>query len=156
MKANRALQPLGRLVGTWRTLGKHPYFPGRTFHGRASFEWIESGAFLVMRTRINETESGIPSGVAIFGTDDADDACFMLYFDERGVARKYDVAIDEHGVTWTRDAPGFSQRFRVTLARDGRSMEGRGEMSKDGATWEKDLDLDYTRTQETSSSAFEP
>jgi hypothetical protein len=112
------------------------------FRGHASFEWIEGGAFLVMRT---SGEDPIPAGVAIFGTDDADTRAYMLYFDERGVSRKYDVEIHEHGLTWSRDAPDLSQRVRITISREGRTMEGRGEMSKDRGPWEKDLDVDYER-----------
>jgi len=41
-----------------------------------------------MRSEIDEP--GIPSGVAIVGSDDATGEYFMLYFDERGVSRKYD------------------------------------------------------------------
>ena len=43
--------------------------PGKTFHGRATFSWIESGAFLLCRSHIDEPE--IPDGVAILGTDEA-------------------------------------------------------------------------------------
>jgi hypothetical protein len=143
VKPNPALGPLHRAIGAWRTTGHHPYLPGRTLHGRASFEWIEGGAFVAMRTRMDDPE--IPAGVAIFGTDDDAQRASMLYFDERGVARKYDVEIRDEGFTWSRDAPSLSQRFGVTFA-DG-AMRGRGEMSKDGVAWEKDLDLDYARIE---------
>jgi hypothetical protein len=143
VKPNPALARLGRAVGTWTTIGTHPYLPGRTLHGWAPFEWIEGGAFLVMRTKMEDPE--VPAGVAIFGTDDEQGGAFRLYFDERVVSRKYDVAVYEDGFSWSRNAPGFSQRFRITIGRDGRTMEGRGEMSRDGSSWEKDLDLSYAR-----------
>jgi hypothetical protein len=38
-----------------------------------------------------------PEGFAFFGTDSDDETCTMLYFDERGVARRYDVAFHESG-----------------------------------------------------------
>src|SRR6266704_202888 len=69
LKPNPALKALEGLVGRWETLGTHPYLPAKTLHGRATFEWIEEGAFLMMRSEIDEPE--IPSGVAIFGSDDA-------------------------------------------------------------------------------------
>ena len=81
LKPNPALKALEGLVGRWETLGTHPYLPAKTLHGRATFEWIEEGAFLMMRSEIDEPE--IPSGVAIFGSDDATGDFFMLYFDER-------------------------------------------------------------------------
>jgi hypothetical protein len=88
----------------------------------------------------------IPEGVAIFGTDDADDTGTMLDFDVRGGARRYDVALHANGFTWSRDAPKFAQRFRVTIASDGGTMEGEGTMKKEGLTWEPDLGLSYVRT----------
>src|SRR5262245_58185425 len=131
MRINPALAPLDRAVGTWTVTGSHPYLPGRTLRGCVCFEPIEGGAFLRMHSKMEDPE--FPEGVAIFGTDDADNACTMLYFDERGVARKYDVALHADGFTWSRDvpAPQFAQRFRVTIAKDGRTMKGEGTMKKD-------------------------
>jgi hypothetical protein len=71
----------------------------------------------------------------------------MLYFDVRGVSRKYEVAVDPNSWRWWRDAPEFSQRFTVTVARDHRSMVGRGELSRDGSTWNADLDVTYVRSR---------
>ncbi len=142
---NPALQPLKVLVGEWTTIGTHPLVPGVTFHGRTSFEWIEGGAFLIMHSEIDEPQ--IPSGIAIFGSDDKTDECFMLYFDERGVSRKYEVSLRGNTWKWWRNAPGFSQRFTGTLIDDGRTIAGKGELSKDGTSWEGDLDLTYRRVQ---------
>jgi hypothetical protein len=61
---NPALKPLGFLVGEWLTEGSHPVLPGKTLHGRTSFAWSDGGAFLVMRSEIDEPE--VPSGIAIF------------------------------------------------------------------------------------------
>src|SRR4051812_28563275 len=128
MKANLELAPLDRAVGTWTVTGSHPYLPGRTLRGKVTFERIEGGAFLRMHSKMDDPE--IPEGVAIFGTDGDDDTCGMLYFDERGVARRYDVAFHGDGFTWSRDSPKFAQRFRFTIADDGRTMEGEGSMKK--------------------------
>src|ERR1035441_10308640 len=94
MTANAAQNRLRPMIGTWAWTGRHPYLPGRTFRGQASFEWIEGGAFLVMHT---SGDDPIPAGVAIFGTDDAESQAHMLYFDERGVSRKYDIEIHADG-----------------------------------------------------------
>ena len=142
-KPNPALKPLAMLVGAWSTTGTHPMVPGTTFHGRTSFAWMAGGAFLVMQSQIEEPE--IPSGIAIFGTDDTTGECLMLYFDERGVSRKYDVSVQDNVWKWWRDAPGFSQRVVGTIAADGRTMVSSGELSRDGTRWEPDLALTYTR-----------
>jgi hypothetical protein len=41
-------------------------------------------------------EPGIPSGIAVFGSDDSTEELFMLYFDERGVSRKYEVTLHDN------------------------------------------------------------
>src|SRR5436190_8828471 len=84
---NPMLEPLSVLTGIWDTVGKHPLIPDTTLHGQTSFDWLEGGAFLMMHSAIEEP--GIPTGIAIFGSDDATGELFMLYFDERGVSRKY-------------------------------------------------------------------
>jgi hypothetical protein len=145
MKTNPALGPLLGVAGTWAVTGSHPYLPGRTLRGRVTFEPLEGGAFLRMHTKMDDPE--IPEGVALFGTDEAENACTMLYFDERGVARKYDVELHLDGFTWTRDAPDFAQRYRVAVAKDGRTMEGDGAMRKEQGSWEPDLRLSYVRVK---------
>jgi hypothetical protein len=142
-KPNPALASLSVLVGTWDTVGTHPLVPGKTFHGRTSFEWIEGGAFLIMRSQIDEPE--IPSGIAVFGTDDASGECCMLYFDERGVSRRYEATFRDNEWRWWRNATGFSQRFVGSVAADGRTIVSHGELSRDGEHWEPDLALTYTR-----------
>ena len=144
---NQKLKPFSVLVGVWNTVGTHPYFPETILHGCTSFEWLEDGAFLIVHSQIYETETGVPTGVAIFGSDDTTGEYFMLYFDERGVSRKYDVKLQGNVWQWWRNAPGFSQRFTNTIADDGNTIIGKGEMSKDGSTWEKDLELTYTRVK---------
>ncbi len=143
LKPNPALKALEGLVGRWETLGTHPYLPAKTLHGRATFEWIEEGAFLMMRSEIDEP--AIPSGVAIFGSDDATGEFFMLYFDERDVSRKYDVSVDGNVVCWQRSSPDFSQRMVLTIADEGTTIVSKGEMSKDGGAWEPDLELTYSQ-----------
>src|ERR1700754_1017920 len=140
---NPALEPFGGLVGEWRPTGAHPLAPRTTFHGRTSFAWHEGGAFLLMRSEIDEPE--IPSGVAVIGSDDRAGTFFMIYFDERGVSRKYDVTVAERGLTWTRDEPSLSQRNTFTVEADGTRMVARGEMSRDGGAWEDDLSRTYVR-----------
>jgi len=144
MKANDALSPLDRVLGTWSLTGSHPYFPGRTLRGRATFERIAGGAFIRMHSKMEDQE--IPEGVAIFGTDDEAGTCTMIYFDVRGVSRHYAVTFhDDDGFTYSRDSKKFSQRFRVTFGADGQTMEAEGTMKKEDGAWEPDLRLSYTR-----------
>lgn len=144
-KPNPTLKAFEPLVGEWRTTGTHPLVPGKTFHGRASFSWIEGGAFLISRSEIDEPE--IPSATAIFGSDDADGSFSMLYFDERGVSRRYGVTISGNVMTLTRDDPKFRQRMTLTIDADGGRIVSTGEMSREGKPWERDLELTYERIQ---------
>jgi len=144
MQLNPRLQALAVLVGEWATVGTHPMLPGKTFHGHASFTWLESGAFLLFHSHIDEPE--IPNGVAILGTDDSNpDAGAMLYFDVRNVSREYRWTISSNVWTWSRDELGFSQRMALTIANDGLRIEAKGQMSRNGKSWEPDLQLTYTR-----------
>jgi hypothetical protein len=155
MIPNPALQPLSVLVGEWETVGTHRLIPNTLLHGHTSFSWIEGGAFLLTHSEIEE-KVGIPNGIAIFGSDDKTATLFMLYFDERAVARKFDVTMQGNTLHYWRNVPGFSQRFTGTLADDQQTIIGVSELSEDDATWQRDLELTYTRVSERSSKASAP
>jgi hypothetical protein len=142
---NPALRPFEVLVGEWRTTGTHPLVPGTTFHGRTSFAWHEGGAFVLMRSEIDEP--GIPSGVAVIGSDDAAGTVTMLYFDERDISRRYTVEVGDGEVSWHRDEAGFAQRMVLTVAGDGSRLDAQGTMSREGGPWEDDLQLTYERIE---------
>ena len=145
MQPNPRLQVLAVLIGEWTTIGTHPMLPGKTFHGHATFTWLESGAFLLFHSHIDEPE--IPDGVAIVGTDNATpDAGAMLYFDVRNVSREYRWSFFDNVWTWTREEPDFSQRMVLTIAEDGQSIDAKGQMSRNSQPWEPDLQLTYSRT----------
>lgn len=140
---NKALAPFAPLIGEWKMSATHPMLPGEHFHGTDSFAWLDEGAFFVWRSSLDDPR--FPTGVAIFGSDDERHEYFMLYFDERGVSRKYDVAIEGNTIRWSRNAPKLSQRNTWTIAADGRSVAGKGEMSRNGGAWEGDLEATFTR-----------
>ena len=142
---NPALQPFGVLIGNWTTTGSHPLIPGTTLHGRASFEWLENGAFLLWRSEIDEP--GVPSSIAILGSDESAGTFFLLYFDERGVSRKFEVTLRDNVWKMWRDAPGFSQRFTGTIVDGGNTIIGQSELSRDDATFQNDLELTYRRVE---------
>ncbi len=143
--ANPALKPFSVLIGNWKMTGTHSLIPATILHGRASFEWLENGAFLLWRSDVDEP--GVPTGLAIFGSDDSAEEFFMLYFDERGVSRKYEATLQDNLWKMWRNAPGFSQRFTGTLAEDGHTIKGQWELSRDDSTWQKDLELTYERVE---------
>ncbi|MBA3680886.1 MAG: hypothetical protein H0W73_06930 [Bacteroidetes bacterium] len=141
---NPALKPLEVLIGKWKTVGKHPMLPGVVLKGKASFKWHKKGAFLLMQTHIDHKD--FPDGIAIFGTDDSEKEMSMIYFDERKVSRTYTSTLKKNVWKWWRKDKKFSQRFTGKIKDNGKTIELKGEMSKNGKRWEKDLELIYTRT----------
>jgi hypothetical protein len=140
-QATRSLKQFEALIGEWDTVGTHPLVPA-ALKGHSTFEWLREGALLVWRFT---WESAIPNAYSVIGHDDTLEPCSMLYTDERGVARIYQMSLD--GGVWKqwRDSPGFSQRMTGIFSADGKTITGHGELSRDGATWEGDLDVTYTR-----------
>ena len=141
--SNPYLKSFDILVGEWETAGTHPLVSGTILYGHASFKWIEGGAFLIMHSIIYHEK--FPDGIAIFGSDNSLGKYFMLYFDERGVSRKHDVVFQDNVLKWWRNEPRFSQRYTFTFIDNGNTVISKGKLSKDNKTWEKDLDLTYTR-----------
>jgi hypothetical protein len=137
----RALAPF---VGEWDSVGVHGMIPDTVLHGHASIERLEPGGFLRIRTAIAE-QVGIPAGVQLLGGDGDSGRYVLLHHDARGVTRIYDAAVEGSVLRWWRDGRDFAQRYVLTVAPDGRTMIGKGELSRDGAAWQQDLDLTYTR-----------
>jgi hypothetical protein len=48
-------------------------------------------------------------------------------------------------VSWHRNEAGFAQRMVLTVAGDGKRLDARGTMSRDGGPWEDDLQPSYER-----------
>jgi len=130
------------LVGEWNMVGTHPALPDAA-HGHSSFEWLVEGALLLWR--FNWEPGGPPTALSVIGHDDSVETCCMLYSDERGVARIYQMSLE--GGVWKmwRDSPGLSQRVTGTISSDGNTITWHGELSYDGSHWKQDLDVTYTR-----------
>ncbi|HEY6032615.1 MAG TPA: hypothetical protein VIV58_00110 [Kofleriaceae bacterium] len=143
---NQALAPFKPFIGTWNTVGSHPQIP-KPIHGQTSFRWDDSGGFVVIRSHVDE-DVGVPRGVALIGSDDHLGTYAMIYFDSRGVSRIMHAAIEGNALRWWRSDPELSQRYRLELSSDGRTIVQTGEASRDGGvTWAKDLDQTYTKTK---------
>lgn len=130
-----------RLVGTWATEATHPGLPGTVVRGQATFEWLDDQRFLIQRSHYDHPQ--IPDAIAVTGILDGKPT--MHYFDPRGVHRVF--AVDMTADTWRfwNDTPGFAQRFTGVLSDDGNTIEGSGELSRDGSTWQDDLAITYRR-----------
>lgn len=151
---NHALKRLNALVGEWEmqaSVGGQPMGRGRTV-----FAWREGGAFLVQHA---DAEPALPSTppewvanapfplTTIFGLDDATERGSMLYADARGVLRVYQMSLSDGVWKMWREAPGFFQRFTSAFSDDGKTITGRWEGSVDGAHWDPDFDVTYTKVR---------
>ena len=135
------LEPFEALVGTWTTESIHPIYPTTVVRGRSTFEWLEGKRFLIQRSVTDHPE--FPDAMAVFGV--TDEQLSMHYFDSRGVYRVYAVSLSEGTWKFSRDAPGFSQRFTGTFSDDGNTITGLSKLSRDGSTWDDDLAITYRR-----------
>ena len=133
---------LRALTGSWTTEGRHPLLPDAEIRGRATFEWLDGGKFMIWRSHYEHPD--IPDAVSVIGA--ADGRLAMHYFDARGVERTYTVEMARGTWSFWRDDPGFAQRFTGTFDDAGDTITGRGQLSRDGETWEDDLALTYRRT----------
>ncbi len=143
MSQESGLEGWHRFVGRWGTEGAHLMLPGEAISGTSTFEWLDGQRFLIWRSHYDHPK--IPDAISII--DVTDEQFSMHYFDSRRVHRMYATNLDQDTWRYWRDAsaPDFSQRFTGTFSDDGNTIVGRGELSKDGNTWEGDLDLTYRR-----------
>jgi hypothetical protein len=135
------LEPLNALVGAWNIEATHPLYPSVVVQGRATFEWLEGEQFLLTRSQSDHPD--FPDSLGVIGF--LDDALAMHYYDSRGVHRVYEMSLSDGVLRFSRDAPGFSQRFKGTFSDDGKTISGVWELSRDDATWADDLQITYRR-----------
>jgi hypothetical protein len=140
--------PLGRLIGTW---GFEAFVEGRSMgRGRATFEWIEDGAFVLERSDAEWIDPGWVENApkttrSLIGWDDSTDEIVQLYSDSRGVFRLYRGSLTDDAWTLERAAPDFHQRFVGGFRDGGRTIDGRWDSSPDGTAWELDFPITYRR-----------
>ena len=149
MSKHDGLERLKGLVGEWR-LEMVP--PGQAampdVGARVSFEWMPGKLWLIERWTVPVPEA--PDGIAVIGWDEGRGTLLQHYFDQRGVARVYEMSLEDQ--VWKLErtradfAPfEFAQRFTGTLSGDGQRIDGTWEIAHDKRTWEKDFDLNYIR-----------
>ena len=140
---NEGMERLETLVGEWDLTLSDAWFlepPGKQLHGRASITWLDD-AFLVLRSELD----GKPLWDIVIGYSDATGRYVLLYHDERGVSRVFDMTFGGGRWEWSRSDPDFSQTFSADVTQD--RISGRTDASDDGgATWRKDFDLLFTRS----------
>jgi hypothetical protein len=158
--ANQALRRLDVLAGDW---DMEAVIDGRPVgRARATFAWSPEGSFLQQSALAKAVDAALPPDWmahspfpvhTVIGADDFSDGFGMLYADGRGVCRVYRMTLaDRQWNIWGQPAADFFQRFAGTFSDDGRVITGRWERSPDGASWELDFEVTYTRVSQVVDS----
>jgi hypothetical protein len=93
---NPALTSLEGLVGEWEMELSHASFlpsPSDTVKGPVTFEWIQDGAFLLMRMGGDPPRP--PQALWLVSRDESAPNSTVLYYDARGVSRIYEMSFSE-------------------------------------------------------------
>jgi hypothetical protein len=135
-RKDAAVGTLDALIGSWDIEISHPSYQSNVI-GRAHFEWLDGGKFVVERWEFDDPD--FPNGLAVY------DAGTQHYFDSRGVARVYEMSIADGEWKLARDGDDFSQRFTGRFGDGGSVIDGYWEMARDGTTFERDFDLTFRK-----------
>ena len=143
-----ALEGLAPLIGVWEMSATFPGAEPTGPAGRCVFEWALDGAYVLQLSEIPNPNA--PDSLCVIAPDAERGGYLQHYFDSRGVVRLYAMTFDGGAWTLTRDEPDFSaldfsQRFTGRLSDDGNTIEGEWQIAPDGATFEHDFFLTYTR-----------
>jgi hypothetical protein len=134
------LAPFAALIGTWDTEARHRLLDGAVT-GRASFEWLEGGHFVVYRAGNDHPQ--LPDSISLIGRPEVGEGLVMEYFDSRGVRRTYEMSFQDGVLRWWRDHPGFDQRTSAELAPD--EFEVVNQLAEAPGEWKDDLRATYRR-----------
>ena len=130
-KQNQLLEPL---IGEWRmAMG----MPGQEvpdelpdIGARVTFEWMGEQAFVLERWRV--PIPGAPNGLAVLGWDEGRGTFLQHYFDERGVARVYEMSLkggvekgEQPGLITLRVLPALHRHLQRRRLADRRHLGNR-------------------------------
>jgi hypothetical protein len=137
---------LAPFIGDWELEARFPWLETGAAGGRATFEWLFDGAFLVERSEADHPDA--PDGFCLIAPDG--DGFLQHYFDSRGVVRLYRMTFRDGTWTLVRDAGDFSpldfeQQFIGVFEDGGSTIRGRWEIKEPGEDWKLDFELDYRR-----------
>ena len=136
------MEGLEPLVGEWTaevvTSGSDDVLPGEM-----SVEWLEGGGYLILRSTM--VDPRFPRAISVIGPDRSGELIVQHYFDSRGVARIYEITLENGVLTLSRDDEDFAQCYTGRFSDDGSTIEGAWERTEEDGTWVHDFDLTYRR-----------
>ena len=139
---NEAIAALEPLVGDWKLTMTGAWVLDSLdtkVEGSAHIEWL-GDAFLVSTSEFG----GEPDWTWVFGRSDANERYEVLYHDQRGVSRVFDMTFGDGKWTLSREDPDFHQRLVASVEPD--RIVSQFDASEDGGkTWRKDFDMIWER-----------
>lgn len=144
-------QSLGRLeplIGDWEYTMYNCWFLESMDSKVKGFTTIERlhDAFIVFRSSDADQK---PADVWVIGYSDPQEKYQMFYYDQRGVARIFNVDVDGKKMIFWRKDKDFYQR--LTLDIKANSLHTVAEASDDkGKTWRKDLEMSFVKSKKDS------
>ena len=142
---NDALATLAPLIGEWEYTMYNSWFlesMDTEVKGYTTIEWLHD-AFIVFRSSDADKK---PSDVWVIGYSDPQEKYQMFYYDQRGVARIFNVDFNGEKMVFWREDKDFYQRMTLDIKKD--SLHTVAEASDDkGKTWRKDLEMRFSRLE---------
>jgi hypothetical protein len=140
---NNAFASLQALIGEWEFTMYNCWFLeslDTKVKGSTTIERLHD-SFVVIR---NTGADKKPADIMIIGYSDPQEKYEMFYYDQRGVARIFDMTFDGKKIVFLREDKDFYQRMTLEVTEKG--LHSVAEASEDqGKTWRKDLEMDYVK-----------
>lgn len=140
---NKALAALEPLIGDWEYTMYNSWFLESMDTEVKGFTTIERlhDSFIVIRSTDADKK---PSDVWVIGYSDPQEKYQMFYYDQRGVARIFNIDYAGNKMIFWREDKDFYQRMILEIKPD--SLHTVAEASDDkGKTWRKDLEMSHRK-----------
>ena len=137
------LEPFQALIGEWTIEWTHPLVEDTVVCGRATYEWLDGGRFLIQRAITEHPD--FADSLCVIGVMEGENDLSMQYFDSRGVDRVFAIGFDGRELTLERDAPGFAQRGSAKISDDVSTLAGVWQLNEDDQGYRDDLEFTYRR-----------
>lgn len=148
-----AIRRLDWLVGRWTGEGRFFAGPDRTSTGAAT-ETVQprlDGAVLLIEGRGTAQSGGrevpVHEALGVLSYDPERKKYLLRAYRRGGQSVDADVEVGDRRMVWGFTAPQGRVRFTIRLDEQGRWHEV-GEISQDGASWRKYLEMTLTRTKD--------
>lgn len=142
---NKALAALEPLIGEWEYTMYNCWFlesMNTEVKGITTIERLHDSLIVIRNSDAHKK----PKDVWVIGYSDPQEKYEMFYYDQRGVARIFNMIFDGTRLVFLREDKDFYQRLTLEIKTDGLHLIA--EASEDrGKTWRKDLEMAYAKVE---------